>query len=81
MEECIACLPVQEDNGMKVAKTIFDDESLVPVESDIEVEQDDDSFIIQSPPNTGNTFATSRSIDDDIVLVDTHVRIARGKQL
>jgi len=79
MKEYIACSPIQEDNTMKSAKINYDDESLVPVGSDIEDEQDDDSFVIQSPPNTGNTFATSRSIDDDIVLVDTHERMTRGE--
>ncbi len=50
-----------------------DEESLVAVGSDTECEQDDDSsFVIQSAPNTGDTFATSRSIDDDLVLVDTY---------
>mmetsp|Transcript_7001 Transcript_7001/g.17113 ORF Transcript_7001/g.17113 Transcript_7001/m.17113 type:complete len:382 (-) Transcript_7001:2460-3605(-) len=71
--------PMQEHSEMKFIKTNDDDESLIPVGSDIEGELDDDSFVIQSPPNTGNTFTTSVSIDDDIVLVDTYQRIARGK--
>jgi len=57
-----------------------DDESLVPVGSDIEGEQNDDSsYVIQSAPNTGDTFVTSRSIDDDLVLVDTHEIMIREK--
>ena len=68
-----------QDREIEYTKTNDDDESLVPVGSDIEDEHDDDSFVIQSPPNTGNTVATSRSIDDDIVLVDTHERMTRGK--
>ena len=67
---------------MKSAKNIDDSESLVPVGSDMEGDQDDDSsYVIQSAPNTGDTFATSKSIDDDLVLVDTHGRMARVEQL
>lgn len=73
---------MDEKIKMKSAKNIEDSESLVPVGSDMEGEQDDDSsYVIQSAPNTGDTFATSKSIDDDLVLVDTHGRMARVEQL
>ena len=53
-----------------------DDESLIPADddSDIEGQRDDlsSSYVIQSAPNSANTFTTTRSIDDDVVLVDTH---------
>lgn len=53
-----------------------DDESLVPVESDVEGQSDDDSsYVIQSAPNTGNSFATTRSIDDGLVMVDTQEKL------
>jgi len=55
-----------------------DDESLVPADSDTEGQQDDDSsYVIQSAPNTANTLATTRSIDD-FVLVDTQERIGKN---
>jgi len=74
--------PNNENVKLKSEKRNDDDESLVPVGSDIEGDQDDDSsYVIQSPPNTCETFATSRSIDDDLVLVDTHKRIVRKNQL
>ena len=61
-----------ENNNANAFKHDGDEESLVPVGSDVEGEEDDDSsFVIQSAPNTGDTFATSRSIDDDLVLVET----------
>lgn len=73
---------MEEDIKLKDARSDDDYESLVPVGSDIEGEEDDaDSFVIQSPPNTGNTFATSRSIDDDLVLVDTHENLMKEKEL
>jgi hypothetical protein len=53
-----------------------DDESLIPADDDPDIEgQEDDlssSYVIQSAPNSTNTFTTTRSIDDDVVLVDTH---------
>eukprot|EP00536_Pseudo-nitzschia_multiseries_P006763 jgi/Psemu1/304359/fgenesh1_kg.148_\ len=53
-----------------------DGSSLVPAGSDGEGENDDDSsYVIQSPPNTGESFATMRSIDDDLVLVDTGTQV------
>lgn len=50
-----------------------DDDSLVPVGSDAERERSDEdsSYVIQSAPNTADTIATTRSINDDIVLVET----------
>lgn len=69
----ISCNPTKESVTMKRAENNDDDESLVPVASGIAGEHDDDSsYVIQSAPNTGDTFATSRSIDDDLVLVDAH---------
>lgn len=74
-----SCSPAKQNNDMQHTNSNDDDESLVPVGSDIEDEQDDDSsYVIQSAPNTGETFTTSRSIDDDIVLVDTHERTIGG---
>jgi len=53
-----------------------DDSSLVPAGSDLEEQSDDDSsYVFQSPPNTGESFATMRSVDDDLVLVDTQVKM------
>ncbi|VEU37239.1 unnamed protein product [Pseudo-nitzschia multistriata] len=55
---------------------VNDGESLVPVESDVEGQNDDDSsYVIQSAPNTGESFATTRSIDDDIIIVDTQEKL------
>jgi len=49
-----------------------DEESLVPAES-LSVQEDDSSYVIPSAPNSVNTFATTRSIGDDVVLVNaTH---------
>ena len=73
-----SCNPTKESVTMKSVENNDDDESLVPVGSDIEGEHDDDSsYVIQSAPNTGDTFATSRSIDDDLVLVDAYERKLR----
>jgi len=75
-----SCSPAN-DSVVKSTKTNDDDESLVPVGSDSECEHDDDySYVIQSAPNTGDSFATSRSIGD-LVLVDTHEKLARENQL
>merc|ERR1711862_291233 len=58
--------------SVQVVRRNNDEESLVPVESDTENQWDDSSsFVIQSAPNSADTFATTRSIDDDIVLVGT----------
>lgn len=78
----VSCFPNNENAKLKSEKRNDDDESLVPVGSDIEGDQDDDSsYVIQSPPNTCETFATSRSIGDDLVLVDTHERMVRKNHL
>ena len=57
-----------------------DEESLVPASSDDAdgSSDDDSSYVIQSAPNSDGTFATTRSIDDDTVLVDS--RKDRGEQ-
>lgn len=67
------------DAGVNTGTSKYgDEESLVPVGSDTEGEHDDNlSFVIQSAPNTGDTIATSRSIDEDIVLVDTYENLLR----
>ncbi len=66
-------LSIDETANVDASKDIDDEESLIPVGSDTEWEQDDNSsYVIQSAPNTADTFATTRSIDDDMVLVDTH---------
>ena len=54
-------------------ETIGDDESLVPAS-----EADDSSYVLPSAPTTGNTLATTRSVDD-LVLVNTQVTGATGK--
>lgn len=78
----VSCSPNDENVKLKSEKCNYDDESLVPVGSEIEGDQDDDfSYVIQSAPNTCETFATSRSIDDGLVLVDTHERMVRENQL
>ncbi len=70
-----------ENDEVKNSKHSNDEESLIPVGSDIEWEQDDNSsFVIQSAPNTGDTYATTRSIDDDLVLVETHGKFFPDKQ-
>jgi len=70
-----------ENDEVKNSKHSNDEESLIPVGSDIEWEQDDNSsFVIQSAPNTGDTYATTRSIDDDLVLVETHGKLFPDKQ-
>jgi hypothetical protein len=43
-----------------------DDESLIPAESASEA--DDSSYVIASAPNSVNTFSTSKSIDDLVVI-------------
>lgn len=71
---------VKENDEMESARVVRyvangnnDEESLVPVDSDTENQCDDSSsYVIQSPPNSADTFATTRSIDDGIVLVGTH---------
>jgi len=66
-------LSIDENANMEASQHLDDEESLIPVGSDTEWEQDDtSSYVIQSAPNTADTFATTRSIDDDMVLVDTH---------
>ena len=50
-----------------------DGESLIPAESisgDEREAEDDSSYVIASAPNSLNTFTTTRSIDDSVVLVD-----------
>ena len=70
-----------ENDEVKNSKHSEDGESLIPVGSEIEWEQDDSSsYVIQSAPNTGGTFATTRSIDDDLVLVDTHGKLFPDEQ-
>lgn len=72
----------ETEASVQILKHNDDEESLVPVGSDTEGEQNDElSFVIPSAPNTGDTFATSRSIDDDLVLVDTHGRLPSEIQL
>jgi hypothetical protein len=44
-----------------------DDGSLVPVESIVEA--DDSSYFMASAPNSVNTFATTRSLGDDFVMM------------
>lgn len=55
-----------------------DDGSLVPVESVIDG-PDDSSYIIASAPNSLNTFATTRSVGDDIVMVNTTTAALGGR--
>jgi len=61
----------EEKSNMISTKSCEDEESLIPVGSDGE-QEDDSSYVIQSAPNTDGTFATTRSVGDDLVLVDTH---------
>ena len=73
-------LSMNENPNVETSIQCDDEESLVPVGSDIEWDQDgDSSYVIQSAPNTGDTFATTRSIDDDLVLVDTHEKLFPDK--
>jgi len=51
--------------------TISDDSSLVPASLDDEL-----SYVIPSPPASLNTIATTRSMDD-LVLVDAHDKSSR----
>jgi len=56
-----------------------DDESLIRVDSDTEGQHDDNSsYVIQSAPNSADTFTTTTSIDDDVVLVDTYEKVERN---
>lgn len=76
--QCDHYLPTDQSATTKTSKHCDDDESLVPVGSDTESEQDDNlSFVIPSAPNTGDTCATSRSIDEDLVLVDTYEKLCQ----
>ena len=78
MAHCDHYLPTDQSATSKATKHSDDDESLVPVGSETDGEQDDNlSFVIQSAPNTGDTFATSRSIDEDLVLVDTYEKLCQ----
>lgn len=65
----------------KIPKNDTDDESLVPVGSDNDegLHDDNSSYVIQSAPSTADTFATSRSVDNDIVLVDINERMCGRK--
>ena len=69
-----------KENDTKSGKGNDDDESLIPVDSDTEGHQHDDdfSYVIQSAPNTADSLATTRSIEDDLVLVDTQERIGKN---
>mmetsp|Transcript_24757 Transcript_24757/g.26627 ORF Transcript_24757/g.26627 Transcript_24757/m.26627 type:complete len:386 (-) Transcript_24757:542-1699(-) len=56
-----------------------DDESLISLDSDTERQHDDNSsYVIQSAPNSVDTFTTTTSIDDDVVLVDTYETVGRN---
>lgn len=65
----------------KSPKNDTDDESLVPIGSDNDegLHDDNSSYVIQSAPSTADTFATSRSVDNDIVLVDINERMCGRK--
>jgi hypothetical protein len=54
----VSSIAVDNDDG--------DDESLIPAHSTSE--EDDLSYVIASAPNSVNTFPTSRSIDDLVVI-------------
>lgn len=59
LDRVVSSIAGDEDND-------GDSESLVFAESASEV--DDSSYVIASAPNSVNTFATSRSIDDMVVI-------------
>jgi hypothetical protein len=47
-----------------------DDGSLVATKESID-EEDDSSYVVASAPNSVNTFATTKSLGDDFILVNT----------